>query len=106
MNQLQLGNGAPIFRYPLRAEHVIAPRENNLDCCDSFTGIFAEAGNPKIAKFHPLHACVVKDVFGFDVLMKNFELKQKIAQGDLHLPVDSGEQWGFEQPAPGKKAEV
>ncbi len=68
----------------------------DLDCHDSFTRVFAEAGNPEVAKFHPLHAHVIKDIFGFDVLMENFELKQKIAQGDLHLPVDVREMWDFD----------
>ncbi len=81
---------------------------NDLDHRDSFTGVFAEAGAiPEVAKFHPFHACVhCKGRFWFDVLMEIFELKQKIAQGDLHLPVDIGEMRGFNQPVPGKSGSL
>ncbi len=72
---------------------------------DYFTGIFAEAGYAEVTKFHPLHARIVKDVLSLDVLVENFEPEEKIAQGNLHLPVDVGQLRGFDQPAPGK-AEV
>ncbi len=75
---------------------------NDIGRRDCFTGIFAEAGYAEVTKFHPLRARIVKDVFGLDVLVENFEPEEKIAQSDLHLPVDVGQLQDFDQPAPGK----